>query len=167
MENLEQILKKELGNFEKNLIEFREKMENELSSFKTEMKNEMSGFKTEMKNEMSGFKTEMKDEISGFKTEMKDEMSGFKAEMKNEISVFKTEVNDEIRDRFFVFEQDYGTKIDAMYDIIVLNKEITDEKIEELRKQNEINEFRTIKNAIEIDSLKKSKNSKSKFNSKI
>jgi gas vesicle protein len=62
---------------------------------------------------MSDFKNEMKDEMSDFKNGMKDEMSDFKNEIKVEIGSLKSEM----RNRFFVFEHEYGRKIDAMYDI--------------------------------------------------
>ena len=61
-----------------------------------------------------------------------------------------------------MFEQEYGTKIDAMYDIIVLNKEKTDLEIEELKKRVNTNEMRIIKNSLEIDSLKNSRKIKNK-----
>lgn len=144
MENFEQILKRELGIFEKHF-----------NNFKDEMKEEMSSFKTEMREEMSSFKTEIKDEMSSFKTEMKDEMSNF-----------KTEIKDEIRERFFCFEQEYGRKIDGIYDVVVLNKQITDEKINDLDKRVKTNEMRIIKNSLEIDSLKSKKLNSKKLNLK-
>lgn len=132
MENLEKVLKTELGNFEKHFVEFKEDMKNEMTSFKSEMKNEMASFKSEMKEEMSNFKVEVKDEI---------------------------------RERFFVFEHEYGRKIDGLYDVLVLNKQITDNKIEELEQKVDTNDMRIIKNSLDITSLnsrkvnsKKSKN---------
>lgn len=132
MENFEKVLKKELGNFEKHFVEFKEDMKNEMTSFKSEMKNEMASFKSEIKEEMSNFKVEVKDEI---------------------------------RERFFVFEHEYGRKIDGLYDVVVLNKQITDNKIDELEQKVDTNDMRIIKNSLDIKSLnsrkvnsKKSKN---------
>ena len=146
MDNFEKVLKKELGNFEKHFIEFKD-----------DMKNEMSNFKTEIKDEMSNFKTEIKDEMSNFKSEIKDEMSNFKSEIKDEMSNFKTEVKDEIRERFFVFEHDYGQKIDGLYDVVVLNKQIADNKIEELEQKVGANDMRIIKNSLDITALNSKK----------
>ena len=160
MEKFELILKRELGVFEKILIDFRENMQKEMSDFK----EEMTEFRTDMQKEMSDFKEEMKDEMSNFKNGMTGEMSNFKNGMTNQMSDFKLEIKNEIgslksemRNRFFVFEHEYGRKIDAMYDIIVLNKELTDLEIQELKKKEDINEMRIIKNSLEIDSIKKSK----------
>ncbi len=124
MDNFEKVLKKELGNFEKHFIEFKD-----------DMKNEMSNFKTEIKDEMSNFKSEIKDEISNFKTEVKDE----------------------IRERFFVFEHDYGRKIDGLYDVVVLNKQIADNKIDELEQKVKANDMRIIKNSLDITALNSKK----------
>ena len=147
-------MKKELGIFEKHFTEFKDDMKNEMANFKLEIKDEMSSFKTEIKDEMTNFKTEVKNEISDFKTEIKDEMSNF-----------KTEVKDEIRERFFVFEHDYGRKIDGLYDVIVLNKQITDNKIDELEQKVGANDMRIIKNSLDITSLNSKKvNSKKSKN---
>ena len=143
MENFEKILKRELGIFEKHFVEFKEDMKDEMTSFKSEIKGEMSSFKSDIKNEMSGFKSEMREEMSDFKSEVKDE----------------------IRERFFVFEQDYGRKIDGLYDVLVLNKQITDSRINELEQKVDTNDMRIMKNSLDITSLnsrkvnsKKSKN---------
>lgn len=144
MENFEQILKRELGIFEKHF----------------------NNFKDEIKQEFSSFKTEIKDEMSNFKTEISGEMSGFKEEIRKEMTNFKTEVKDEIRERFFCFEQEYGRKIDGIYDVVVLNKQITDEKINDLEKRVKTNEMRIIKNSLEIDSLKSKKINSKKLNLK-
>ena len=121
MENFEQILKKELGIFEKHFVDFKE-----------EMKNEMSDFKTEMKNEMSDFKTEVKDEI---------------------------------RDRFFCFEQDYGKKIDAIYDKVILDKEMTDIQLKEIKEHIKQSDLRIFDNSVQINSIK-GKNVNSNLGSK-
>lgn len=147
MENSEAISKKEFTTFLEKFDEF---------------KLEMSDFRKEMKADMIDFKTEMKTEMSDFKTEMRTEMSDFKTGMITEMSNFKNEVSSEIRDRFFVLEEEYGTKINAIYDVVVLNKEISDKKFEDLEKRISTNEMRIIQNALEIDSLKKSKKLKSK-----
>ena len=102
MDNFEKVLKKELGNFEKHFIEFKD-------------------------------------------------------DMKNEMSNFKTEVKDEIRKRFFVFEHDYGRKIDGLYDVVVLNKQIADNKIDELEQKVEANDMRIIKNSLDITALNSKK----------
>ena len=143
MENFEKVLKKELAIFEKHFVEFKD----------------------DMKNEMTSFKSQMKDEMSSFKTEIKDEMNTFKTEVKDEMNTFKTEVKDEIRERFFVFEHEYGRKIDGLYDVVVLNKQITDNKIEELEQKVDTNDMRIIKNSLDITSLNSKKvNSKKSKN---
>lgn len=114
----------------------------------------MENFEEILKTELGIFRKEFQE----FRTDMKGEMTDFKEEMNNFRTDVKDEINDlkdEVRNRFFVFEQEYGTKIDAMYDIIALNKETTDQKIEEIEKELKITDNRSIMNSSQIDSLKK------------
>lgn len=67
----------------------------------------------------------------------------------------KTELLGEIRESFFCFEQDYGKEIDAVYDIVVLNKQTTDIKISKLDEKIERNDSRIMRDYMEIESLKK------------
>ena len=147
-ENFEKVLKKELGTLEKHLVDFQENMSNQLSEFKSEMKNEMTDFKSEMRNGMSDFKSEIKNEMSNFKSEIKDEMNNL-----------KTEVTDEIRERFFCFEQDYGTEIDAIYDKVILDKQVTDEVLHNIQDDIDKKEMRILDNSVKIDLIQKNINS--------
>lgn len=142
MENFEKVLKSELGIFK-----------NEFGNFKNEfgnLKNEFGNFKSEIRNELGNFEKHFVE----FKEDMKNEMSSFKSEMKEEMSDFKTEIKDEIRDKFFVFEQDYGKEIDAIYDKVVLNEELTEIELKEIKKDIKQNEMRSLDNSIQIGSIK-------------
>lgn len=132
-----------------------------MENFEKVLKKELGIFE----KHFTEFKDDMKNEMSNFKLEIKDEMSSFKTEIKDEMSNFKTEVKDEIRERFFVFEHDYGRKIDGLYDVVVLNKQITDNKIDELEQKVGANDMRIIKNSLDITSLNSKKvNSKKSKN---
>ena len=65
------------------------------------------------------------------------------------------ELTGEIRESFFCFEQEYGKEIDAVYDIVVLNKQTADIKISELDKKIDRNDSRIMRDYMEIENLKK------------
>lgn len=68
------------------------------------------------------------------KTELKQEL---KTELKEELSTeLKKELGQEIQNRFLVFEFEYGRKIDAIYDLVMLQKEKLEDEIEWLKNLN-------------------------------
>lgn len=105
MENFEEVLKRELKPLKEDIRDIK----NEMSSFKVDIDDKMTNFKSEIKDEMDDFKTELKDEMTSFKIELKGEMADFRKEIRQE-------VGDEIRERFFVFEQEYSKVIGAIHD---------------------------------------------------
>ncbi len=103
MENFEEILKRELKPLKEDI---------------RDIKNEVSSFKVDIDDKMTNFRSEIKDEMDNFKTEMKAEMTGFRKEIRQE-------VGDEIRERFFVFEQEYSKVIGAIHDNTLQMLQIT------------------------------------------
>ena len=78
--------------------------------------------------------------------------------LKKDISEFK----DEMRKKLFVFENDYGKKLDVIYDKVILNEELTKEKLTEIKKNVKKNEMRAFDNSVQISSIK-NQNTSSNF----
>lgn len=107
----------------------------ELNNFKVELKNELkSELKTELKNELRAelrkdFNEELNQQIGNLRDEFNDKFDALKDdfnELKDDVRV--------LRDCLFVVEHEHGQKIDAIYDLVCLDKEVNAPKFEKINK---------------------------------
>lgn len=92
-----------------------------MENFEKVLKRELKPLKEDIrdiKNEMSSFKVDIEDKMTNFRSEIKDEMISFKTEIK-EI------VGNEMRERFFVFEEEYSKPIKVIHDNVLQLLQIT------------------------------------------
>ena len=75
-------------------------------------------------------RAEMKQSNGSLRTEMKQSDESLRVEIKQSNESLRTEMNEfekKMLDRMFEFEQDYGKKIDAIFDVAVMQKDNTKE----------------------------------------
>ena len=109
-----------------------------------------------IRQENQKLKQELKEEL---KQELKQELrqdlrQDFKQDIKESIDSLKQEMNS----RFWLLEENLGTKIDIMYDYVMIQKEIFGEKFENLRnldKRMEICEIRNLDHEKRISILER------------
>ena len=122
-------LGQEISNMKAEMVGMKSELQGEISGIKQEMSNmksELQGEISGIKEEMSDMKSELQEEISGIKQEMSDmksELQGEISGIKQEMSNMKKELKQEILDTRFILEQEYGEKINSMYDVLVMAKD--------------------------------------------
>ena len=92
---------------------------------------------------MNTLKQELKQDTNNLRQEMKQDTNNLREELKQDIN----ELRQEMINRFFIFETEFGTKIDIMYDYMMLQREIYQQKFETLRdldKRMDIGEIRNL-----------------------
>lgn len=110
-----------------------------------EMKKEL----TEMKQEMTGMKQELvdvKQELTGVKQEMAERFDETDRKFDN-VYVEMDHLRKEILDKQFLFEDEYGKKIDAIFEYVQFHQKINlqrFDKINELEKRVSILEQKQI-----------------------
>lgn len=155
MENFEEVLKREL----KPLKEDIGILKRELKPLKEDvgsLKEDVGSLKEEV-GTLNNKVASLNNKVGSL--ENKIENLDFKTDgLKKDIVEFK----DEMREKLFVFEHDYGREIDAIYDKVVLNEELTKKELAEIKKNVEKNEMRAFDNSVQISSIK-NQNTSSNF----
>lgn len=110
-----------------------EKLVEELKAFIVEENKKLKDdLRQEFKQDMNTLKQELKQDTNNLREELKQDINELRQEMIN---------------RFFIFETEFGRKIDIMYDYMMLQREIYQQKFETLRdldKRMDIGEIRNL-----------------------
>ncbi len=99
--------------------------------------------KQDIKQDINKLRQEFKSNIDNLRQEFKSDIDALRQEFKQDIDDLRQEMNN----RFFVFETEFGRKIDIMYDYMMLQREIYQQKFENLRdldKRMDIGEIRNL-----------------------
>ncbi len=90
-----------------------------------ELQEQMSGLQDQV-NGLQGQVNGLRDQVNGLQTQV----NGMESRLDNKIE----EVRQEILDQQFLFEQEYGIKIDAIFDAVTMELDKNLEKSEKLHK---------------------------------
>lgn len=118
-----------------------------------------------MENIIEQLRQVIVEENEKLRFEIKQDMEDLRQESRQNIDNLRQEVNQKIDDlrqeminRFFVFENEFGRKIDIMYDYMMLQREIYQQKYELIRdldKRLDISEIRNLDYEKRISILEK------------
>lgn len=114
---------------EKKILEKLEKMDSKIDRIETridEMETKFDELRVEIKEEIAGLeeklRTEFKQEIARLEEKLRIE---FKQENANLQENVTRKIKEEVLDYMFVFESDYGRKINIMYEELMARNEKT------------------------------------------
>ena len=136
-------------------------MEEKIFNVLLEMKQEMvkvdqkiDNLQEEVKENMSSFREEIKESMSSFREEVEENMNSFRKEIKENMSSFREEINQKMKhfskdmlDTQFVFEDEYGKKIDAIFEYVQFHQKTN------LQRFNKINDLEKRVSALERKSV--------------
>lgn len=119
--------------------ELREEIKQSNETLKEELREEIKQSNETLKEELRG---EIKQSNEALKEELRGEIKQSNEALRNELHEEMNAFEKRMLDRMFLFEQEYGKKIDAIFDVAVMQKD----KIEEVYKNQE-------KSRIQVDNL--------------
>ncbi len=122
------------------IVEENKKLKDDL---RQEFKQDMNTLKQELKQDTNNLREELKQDTNNLREELKQDTNNLREELKQDIN----ELRQEMINRFFIFETEFGRKIDIMYDYMMLQREIYQQKFETLRdldKRMDIGEIRNL-----------------------
>ncbi len=127
---LSQFRKEGGKNMEEKILEKLEKMDSKIDRIETridEMETKFDELRVEIKEEIAGLeeklRTEFKQEIARLEEKLRIE---FKQEVANLQENVTRKIKEEVLDYMFVFESDYGRKINIMYEELMARNEKTE-----------------------------------------
>lgn len=126
------------------IVEENKKLALEIKQdIKQDINENINNLRQEFKSNIDNLRQEFKSDIDNLKQEFKSDIDALRQEFKQDIDDLRQEMNN----RFFVFETEFGRKIDIMYDYMMLQREIYQQKFENLRdldKRMDIGEIRNL-----------------------
>lgn len=112
-------------------------MEEKILATLMEMNEKFEKKFEQMDQKMDGLKQELNQNMNEFKGELNQDMNNFKGELYLRMDNLKQELHKEILDQHFLFESEYGTKIDAIFDSVSLELDKNLEKSQKIRRLSE------------------------------
>lgn len=91
---------------------------------KLEAGDKIDALRTEFKADNQSLKNELRNEFNSRFDDLKDEFNNKFDDLNEQIQV--------LRDCVFVIEQEHGRKIDAIFDLVYLDKELNDPKFKQI-----------------------------------
>lgn len=106
--------------FKQDNDKLREEFRQENDKIRQEFKQDNDKLREEFRQENEKIRQDFKQDNDKLREEFKQENKTLREELHEEMNDFRKEM----LDKMFLFEQDYGAKIDAIFDVAIMQKDI-------------------------------------------